>query len=110
MQLGGGEPCMRRFNNPQTRITLETDKPTTVFFSLVQSAGTERKEMTVSFFQSRSNNEFDYTGGTDWFSGRQYFQRTFEFVKYYLVTRVLDIFRIWLHLPFFEAQKKLKAS
>merc|ERR1719163_2105814 len=31
------DPDPRWFNNPQVRITLETDKPTTVFFSLLQS-------------------------------------------------------------------------
>merc|ERR1719327_1088776 len=41
------DPDPRWFNNPQTRITLETDKPTTVFFSLVQSEENPRQSTNL---------------------------------------------------------------
>ena len=47
------DPDPRWFNNPQTRITLETDKPTTVFFSLIQSEENPRQPTNLMLLKSK---------------------------------------------------------
>merc|ERR1719324_844905 len=53
------DPDPRWFNNPQTRITLETDKPTTVFFSLIQSEENPRQPTNLMLLKSKGPRLWD---------------------------------------------------